>query len=81
MTTRLISLIALICLWQIAAHFGNPRLLPGPMVVFATMRSEAASGALFVALGATLARVVAAFLLAMAAGSAMGYAMGRNLRF
>jgi NitT/TauT family transport system permease protein len=80
-TTRLISLIALICLWQIAAHFGNPRLLPGPMVVFATMRSEAASGALFVALGATLARVVAAFLLAMAAGSAMGYAMGRNLRF
>jgi NitT/TauT family transport system permease protein len=80
-TTRLISLIALICLWQIAAHFGNPRLLPGPMVVFATMRSEAASGALFVALGATLARVVAAFLLAMVAGSAMGYAMGRNLRF
>jgi NitT/TauT family transport system permease protein len=80
-TTRLISLIALICLWQIAAHFGNPRLLPGPMVVFATMRSEAASGALFGALGATLARVMAAFLLAMAAGSAMGYAMGRNLRF
>jgi NitT/TauT family transport system permease protein len=80
-TTRLISLIALICLWQIAAHFGNPRLLPGPMVVFTTMRSEAASGALFAALGATLARVVAAFLLAMAAGSAMGYAMGRNLLF
>jgi NitT/TauT family transport system permease protein len=80
-TTRLISIIALIGLWQIAAHFGNPRLLPGPMVVFATMRSEAASGALFAALGATLARVVAAFLLAMAAGSAMGYAMGRNLLF
>ena len=55
-------------LWQIAAHFGNPRLLPGPMAVFATMKSEAASGALFVALGATLARVAAAFLLAMAAG-------------
>jgi ABC-type nitrate/sulfonate/bicarbonate transport system permease component len=44
MVTRLISLIALIGLWQIAAHFGNPRLLPGPMTVFATMRSEAASG-------------------------------------
>ena len=29
-------------------------------------------------LGVTLARVVAAFLLAMAAGSAIGYAMGRN---
>jgi hypothetical protein len=77
-TTRLISLIALICLWQIAAHFANPRLLPGPMTVFATMRAEAASGALFAALGVTLARVAAAFLLAMAAGSAIGYAMGRN---
>jgi NitT/TauT family transport system permease protein len=80
-TTRLVSIIALVALWQIAAHFGDPRLLPGPMVVFATLRSEAASGALFAALGATLARVVAAFLLAMAAGSAMGYAMGRNLLF
>ena len=78
MTTRLISLLALLALWQIAAHFGNPRLLPGPMAVFATMKSEAASGALFVALGATLARVAAAFILAMAAGSAIGYAMGRN---
>ena len=78
MTTRLISLFALIALWQIAAHFGNPRLLPGPFAVFATMRSEAASGALFAALGATIARVVAAFVLAMAAGSAIGYAMGRN---
>jgi len=77
-TARLISLLALLALWQIAAHFGNPRLLPGPMTVFATMKSEAASGALFVALGATLARVAAAFLLAMAAGSAIGYAMGRN---
>ena len=68
--TRLISLIALFALWQIAAHFANPRLLPGPMAVLTTMRSEAASGALFQALGVTLARVAAAFLLAMAVGSA-----------
>ena len=67
-----------LALWQIAAHFGNPRLLPGPMAVFTTMKSEAASGALFAALGVTLARVAASFLLAMAAGSAIGYAMGRN---
>ena len=78
MTTRLISLLSLLAFWQIAAHFGNPRLLPGPLVVFATMRSEAASGALFAALGATIARVIAAFVRAMAAGSAIGYAMGRN---
>src|SRR5277367_418104 len=79
--TRLISLIALICLWQVAAYFGNPRLLPGPMTVLTTMQSEAASGALFTALGVTLVRVVAAFLLAMAAGSAIGYAMGRSALF
>jgi NitT/TauT family transport system permease protein len=78
---RLISFIALIGLWQIAAHFGDPRLLPGPMAVFAAMRLEAASGALFVALGVTLARVAAAFVLAMAAGSAIGYAMGRSALF
>jgi NitT/TauT family transport system permease protein len=79
--TRLISFLALIGLWQIAAHFGDPRLLPGPMAVFATMRLEAASGALFTALAVTLARVAAAFVLAMAAGSAIGYAMGRNTLF
>ena len=81
MTARLVSLVALLALWQIAAHFSNPRLLPGPMAVLATMKSEAASGALFAALGATLARVAAAFILAMAAGSAIGYAMGRNALF
>src|ERR1700721_2296355 len=79
--TRLISLVALFALWQIAAHFANPRLLPGPMAVLTTMKSEAASGALFTALGVTLARVAAAFLLAMAAGTAIGYAMGRNALF
>jgi NitT/TauT family transport system permease protein len=78
-TARLISLLLLVALWQIAAHYGNPRLLPGPMAVFATMKSEAGSGALFVALAATLARVAAAFVLAMAAGSTIGYAMGRNV--
>ena len=81
MTTRLISLLALICLWQLTAHFANPRLLPGPIAVFTTMKSEAASGALFEALGITLARVAAAFVLAMAAGSAIGYAMGRSALF
>ena len=43
------------------------------MAVFTTMKSEAASDALVAALGVTLARVAAAFLLAMAIGSAIGY--------
>ena len=78
MATRLMSLAALLLTWQIAAHFGDPRLLPGPAAVFATMKAEAMSGALFAALGVTIARVAAAFILAMAIGSAIGYAMGRN---
>src|SRR5271166_3471467 len=81
MTTRLISLVALLALWQIAALFGNPRLLPGPVAVFATVKAEAASGALFAALSVTIARVAAAFILAMAVGSAIGYAMGRSALF
>jgi NitT/TauT family transport system permease protein len=75
---RLISVLALVALWQAAAHFGNPRLLPGPLTVFAAMRAETASGALPAALAVTLARVAAAFVLAMAGGSALGYAMGRR---
>ncbi len=78
MITRFFSLLALLALWQAASYFGNPRLLPGPLTVLATMRAEAASGALFSALAITLARVVAAFALAMAAGAGLGYAMGRR---
>jgi NitT/TauT family transport system permease protein len=80
-TTRLVSLLVLLASWQIAAHFGNPRLLPGPVVVFATIKAEVASGVLFAALSITIARVAAAFILAMAVGSAIGYAMGRNALF
>jgi NitT/TauT family transport system permease protein len=76
--TRLISLAALLLIWQIAARFSDPRLLPGPAAVFSTMHAEAASGALFSALGATLSRVAASFFLAMVVGTAIGYAMGRS---
>jgi ABC-type nitrate/sulfonate/bicarbonate transport system permease component len=80
-TTRLVSLLVLLASWQIAAHFGNPRLLPGPVMVFATIKAEVASRALFAALSITIARVAAAFILAIAVGSAIGYAMGRNALF
>jgi hypothetical protein len=50
-------------------------------VVFATIKAEVASGTLFAALSITIARVAAAFILAMAVGSAIGYAMGLNALF
>ena len=64
--------------WQVAAHFADPRLLPGPLAVLAAIRAQTATGALPAALAITLARVAAAFALAMALGSALGYAMGRR---
>lgn len=75
---RLVSLATLLGLWQVAAWFSEPRRLPGPMLVFETILDEARSGALFSNLAVTLARVVAAFVLAMSLGAAVGYLMGRN---
>jgi NitT/TauT family transport system permease protein len=46
--------------------------------VFETIMAEARSGALFLHLGATLARVFLAFTLAMALGTALGLLMGRS---
>jgi NitT/TauT family transport system permease protein len=78
MAARLASLIALLALWELAAQFCDPRLLPSPVAVLAAIGAQAASGALFAAFSATLARVAAAFVLAMGFGSALGYAMGRR---
>jgi NitT/TauT family transport system permease protein len=71
-------LLALLLVWQVAAYFANPRLLPSPWTVLEAIRVHAASGELPLALAVTIARVAAAFALAMAAGSALGYAMGRR---
>jgi NitT/TauT family transport system permease protein len=78
LAARLASLLALVALWVVTAHFGDQRHLPGPAAVFAAMGKAAASGELFAAMGVTMARVAAAFALAMALGSALGYAMGRG---
>ena len=75
---RVASLLLLLVLWQIGSvHFG-PRLLPPPLSVLAAMADEAHSGALFANLAVTLARVAAAFALAMSFGAVIGVAMGRH---
>ena len=75
---RALSLAALLALWQAAALVADPRRLPGPGPVFETIVAEAQSGALLANLAITLARVLAAFALAMSFGAAIGYAMGRH---
>jgi NitT/TauT family transport system permease protein len=74
---RLLSFVLFIATWWIASLLVGAAKLPAPPVVLSAMMAEARSGALFLNLGATLARVALAFTLAMALGSAIGYTMGR----
>lgn len=78
---RLLSLAALLAAWAIAAAFaGRPDLLPAPWDVALVVRRELENGQLIQHLAATLWRVAAAFLVAMAAGAAIGVALGRSER-
>jgi NitT/TauT family transport system permease protein len=74
---RLVSLGLLIAAWYVGAQLAGPRLLPDPQAVALAILDEARSGALAFNLGATLARVAAAFVIAMALGTAAGLVMGR----
>jgi NitT/TauT family transport system permease protein len=74
---RLLSFSLFLATWWIAALFVGGAKLPSPPAVLNVIIAEASSGALFLHLGATLARVALAFVLAMSLGSAIGYLMGR----
>ena len=75
---RLAPLFLLILVWQLGSRFASAGTLPTPLAVMSVLGSEARSGALFANLAATLARVAASFVLAMALGTVLGVAMGRN---
>jgi NitT/TauT family transport system permease protein len=75
--SRLISLGLMIAAWYVGSQLAGGRLFPDPQAVATAMIDEARSGALAFNLGATLARVAVAFMLAMALGSAIGFVMGR----
>ena len=75
---RLLSLVVFFATWLIGSWLAGPEMLPGPVAVVDTIINEARSGALFLHLGATLARVLLAFALAMTFGTALGILMGRS---
>ncbi len=75
---RLASVALLVFVWWAAAAIVDSRLCPGPDVVFAFVAREIASGEMPYHLGVTLARVAAAFIAAMAVGTAVGLLMGRS---
>jgi NitT/TauT family transport system permease protein len=90
---RLLSLALLLAAWYAGAEIAGPRLLPDPQAVALAIYHEAVTpgwdlripvidsvihiGALWFNLGATLARVVISFSIAMAIGTAAGLVMGR----
>jgi NitT/TauT family transport system permease protein len=81
MMWRIASLGAFLLIWKLSSGLAGGRLLPSPEAVLVALMEEARSGALALNLVATLTRVAAAFTVAILAGSAIGYAMGRSSAF
>jgi NitT/TauT family transport system permease protein len=75
------SLVGLALVWEIAALFANSDMLPTPIAVLAVIYRYTRSGQLPLELAITLARVAAAFVVAMTLGAAIGFMMGRFRRF
>jgi len=75
---RVASLIVLAVVWEIAAQLAGSNMLPTPVAVLAAVVRDTRSGQLPLALGITLARVVAAFVVAMSIGTVIGFMMGRS---
>ncbi len=71
------SFVLLFAAWEITARLAGSKMLPSVEAVASALIAAAESGDLWHHLGITLARVCAAFVMAMAAGTALGLAMGR----
>jgi len=74
----LLSLVALLLLWAVSAWFAQSRALPNPLQVVNAIVTELRNGEMLFHMGATLLRVLAAFIVAMVIGSAVGILLGRN---
>ena len=77
---RWISALALLALWQSAASIAQSPLMPSPAAVGLALVRLVMQGRLPFDLGITLLRVAASFVLAMAAGAAIGISMGESRR-
>lgn len=75
---RIGSVALFLAVWQIAADAVHSRLVPSASAVFVVLIQECVHGPLLFNLGITLARVAAAFIVAMAIGTAVGIVMGRS---
>lgn len=78
--TVVTSLLVLCLIWGLAATLWPSRAFPPPGQVWQTLIKEAASGDLAFHLGATLARVAAAYVIAMTIGTVIGVFLGSHRR-
>jgi len=78
--TAAASLLGLCLVWSIAANTWPSRAFPTPGQVWQVLVAETASGELPFHLGMTLARVAAAYAVAMLVGSAIGILLGSHRR-
>jgi NitT/TauT family transport system permease protein len=77
----MLSLLAFVLLWWVGAWLAaDPQRLPAPDRVLTLAWHEILNGALPLNVGITLARVLAAFAVAMVVGSVLGYLAGRRPR-
>ncbi|MGH8294513.1 MAG: ABC transporter permease [Steroidobacteraceae bacterium] len=75
---RIGSVALFVAVWQIVAYVAHSRLLPSASAVFVDLAQQCVHGPLLFNLGVTLARVAAAFVVAMVIGTAIGIVMGRS---
>ena len=74
-----LSLVAFLAVWALgSALMADPLTLPGPVEVARIAGAELASGRLLHALAVTLARVAAAFVIALSLGAGLGLWLGRS---
>jgi NitT/TauT family transport system permease protein len=78
--TATASLLGLLLLWSITAEAWPSRAFPPPAEVWRVLLGDTASGELPYHLGVTLARVAAAFVVAMVLGSVIGVLLGIHRR-
>jgi NitT/TauT family transport system permease protein len=77
---RLLSLITLALLWEIAGRSGNPRLLPPLTKVVGAWFELLVSGQLFQALSVSLQALALGFIVSVLIGVPLGLLMGRYRR-
>jgi NitT/TauT family transport system permease protein len=73
---KIASVLTLVGVWYLGAAFLPSSVLPAPHVVVRVLILEMAAGSIWADVGISLARIAAAFTLAMSIALVLGFAMG-----